>query len=569
MKRLKKAEYIDYCWKVGNQYAKDIKSGKIVANRWIKAAIDRYEKDLKNKKYHFKKEEVRKVFGFFSVLNVDQKGNQFKLMPYQCFILMNLFGFYYKNSERRKYNYALIFVSRKNGKTGFIAGLQLYFMISVPDPLCLSVGHSPDARSHTARAAATFVYQTPELIKRLQPQGPQSSKNKVVFKKEGKPGVLQSVVSTAERLDGFSTSSAVLDEIHAYNDDSLFNVIKSSTGTRFSNNENPMVTLISTAGFKPVGFCADMVTIGKRVLDGQAEDDSFFYMIYTLDDEDNGKWEDDSKWIKANPALGEILDIEYLKSEFTQAKNLTTQLPNFLTKHLNIFVNETSEWISRGVYSKVCYNADPALYKDLTGFIGLDLSATRDLTSLVVVFYDQDKDFYYVIPYFWRAKNEDKRFRKGGQDLKEWIDKGYITESSKKTIDYNQVFEKIKELNQQFYIGSITFDRYLSQLVLPQVEGLSRLDGSPINIEPFAQTAYKYSFPMTTFEKSIYDGNCSLTDNPVFQWNIDNVVLYYDTNGNIKPMKNKGKDAIDGIVSAAMAFNGALSWYNLTEESST
>jgi phage terminase large subunit-like protein len=570
MKRLSKQEYINDCWYKAGQYIVDIDNGAIVSNKWIKLAVKRYTDNCKSDDYELRKEEVDKVFGFFSVLNIDEFGLQFPILPFQCFIILNLFGLYIKGTIRRKYNYSFIFMARKNGKTQFVSALSLYNMISTPNPLCLSIGASPDARSHSARASAGLVYNTPALDKRLKPQGPQDSKNKVVFKDKRKQGALKSVVSIGERLDGYSTSQAVLDEVHSYPDDTLFNVVKSSTGSRFSNGENPLIVLISTAGFRPTGFCSDMINVGKRVMEGRLEDESFFYMIYTLDDEDNGKWGEPDLWIKANPALGtQVLDSEYLKGEYTQSRNLKTQLPNFLTKHLNIFVSETSDWIAESVYKKVCYNSDPSEYEHLTGFIGLDLSATRDLTALVVVFYDPDKEFYHVLPYFFRANNPDKRFRKGGQDLQEWINKGWIIESSKKTIDYNQVFEKIQEINNKYYIGSIVFDKYLSNLVIPRAQELHRQDGSPLVFEPFAQTSYKYSYPLSAFEKSIYDEQCSLTDNEVFQWNIDNVVLYYDTNGNCKPMKNKGKDAIDGIVAAAMAYSGALQWHNVNMENTS
>lgn len=573
--RLSKEDYVKQSWDKGYQYLEDISSGKIVSNQWIKLAVKRFQNDLDRNDLEYRSEEIYKVFRFFSVLNVDNQKTQFSLMPFQAFALMNLFGFYYKRTNRRKYNYAFLFMARKNGKTGFIAALNLYFLVAsgISNPLCLSIGSSPDARSHSAREASNFVYNTHALDSRLTPQGPKVSKNTIVFTDKKKSGSLKSVVSLSDRLDGYSTSSAILDECHTYKDDSLFNVIKSSIGRRYSAGENPLITLISTAGFLPTGFCANMIDIGKKVLEGKMKDDNFFYLIYTLDEEDGGDWrdkdstgnyEDQNIWIKSNPALGELLDIEYLRGEYAQAKNLPSQMGNFKTKHLNIFVNQTSEWIKPEDYLPVCYNSPEEDYKDLTGFIGLDLSATRDLTALSLVFYDKDKDFYHVIHHFFRANNPDKRFRAGGQDLQEWIDAGYIQECSKPTIDYDLIWQKIKEWIEKYYIGSIVFDRFLAQLVIPNVESLYRpQDGGKIKITPFSQTSYKFGFPMTMFHKSIFDRNIALSDNPCLQWMIDNVVLYYDTNGNMKPMKNKGKDAIDGVMSTTMGFAGALDWYNV------
>ena len=37
------------------------------------------------------------------------------------------------------------------------------------------------------------------------------------------------------------------------------------------------------------------------------------------------------------------------------------------------------------------------------------------------------------------------------------------------------------------------------------------------------------------------------------RWHFSNVVLYMDGNNNIKIMKNKSRDSVDGVVSLAMA----------------
>ena len=139
--RLSKDDYIKSSWNKGYQYVEDISSGTIVSNKWIKLAVKRFRNDLDRKDLEYRLEAIHKVFKFFSVLNVDSNKTQFSLMPFQSFALMNLFGFYYKGSNRRKYNYAFLFMSRKNGKTGFIAALNLYFLVAsgVSNPLCLSI----------------------------------------------------------------------------------------------------------------------------------------------------------------------------------------------------------------------------------------------------------------------------------------------------------------------------------------------------------------------------------------------------------------------------------------------
>ncbi|MFW5890582.1 MAG: terminase TerL endonuclease subunit, partial [bacterium] len=54
-------------------------------------------------------------------------------------------------------------------------------------------------------------------------------------------------------------------------------------------------------------------------------------------------------------------------------------------------------------------------------------------------------------------------------------------------------------------------------------------------------------------EKSIYENNITIQKNPVTRWNFRNVVLYRDGNDNIKIVKNKSLDSVDGVVSLSMA----------------
>ncbi len=65
-----------------------------------------------------------------------------------------------------------------------------------------------------------------------------------------------------------------------------------------------------------------------------------------------------------------------------------------------------------------------------------------------------------------------------------------------------------------------------------------------------------FNFPLKFMEKQIYDKNIFLGKNPVLRWNFRNVVLYVDGNENIKVVKNKSLDSVDGVVSLGMAFGG-------------
>ena len=544
--RLKTDEYVEECWENGREYLKSVRTGTIKTNLYLKQACERFERDLENPKLLFDEDRIERVFKFFSFLNVDKNNlyRQFSLLPYQAFIVIALFGFYWKETGKRKYRYAFLFMSRKNGKTTFASALQLYGLIGdgVINPQSLLIASSREQAQIALNYITSMVRHSPALSKRLEAQRYMirpRDKNNAAFCK--------TLASNANRLDGYNASMAILDEIHSWPDDSLFNVMKSSILAR----ENPLIFLISTAGFSLNSFCYDYVEYCKNILSQKIEDEATFALLYMLDDGDD--YEDSANWIKSNPSLGELIDLEDLVIEFEQAKHRGTQLSNFLTKHLNIFVESEQAWIPESKIQMVTLDFDP---DDLIGcecYAGLDLSSTKDLTSLVLLF--RHNKTFKVIPYFFMPKNSERLLRAGGIDLRKWIESEYIIECQTETIDYELIKETIYDLSKKYSIQAIYYDKFNSALIVP------KLQEAGIYCRTFAQTAMNFNEPLKYLEKVIYDEDIMLGNNPAMTWNMRNVVLYIDGNGNIKIVKNKSKDSVDGVVSLGMAMAGFIEYH--------
>lgn len=536
--KLTPADYANTHIQSANQYAEDVLAGRIVANKWIRLAVERYFRDLKNPEFDLNWAEVERGLKFCSLVNIklNNKYIQFQPLPYQAFILVNLLLFYFRDTDRRRYRYCFLFQARKNGKSVFAAVLGLYFLVGDKelDPQTIVLASTREQATILLDYTKSIVINSPAIHKKLI-----IMQYMIRYQNQKSRGIFKVVASNHNRLDGYSPNCGILDEIHSYPDDGLFRVIKSGILAR----KNPMVILISTAGFNLDSFCYDLVENSKNILNRTVEDESFFPMIFTLDEGDD--YNDSSNWVKANPAMGSILRMEDLQIEYQQAKNMPSQLPNFLTKNLNIFVESVKSWIDDASLRTRFVPVDESELIGRECYIGIDLSATRDLTSIVLLFEIEGK--FKVIPYFFLASNELKKLRKGGIDLTPWIEKGWITECQTSTIDYELIMGKIRELNEKFNIVGVTYDPFNSSLLVPQIEELG------IQTYKFPQTALNFNFPLKYLEKQIYDENIDLGDNKVLRWNFRNIVLYSDSNGNIKIMKNKSQDAVDGAVSLAMA----------------
>mgnify|MGYP007111734210 CR=1 FL=1 len=101
-------------FKVAKKYAADVIAGKVIASDDVINACKRFEDDLKRKDLVLKVDDpdfiitiIENIFVHKQGESIDGaplQGKPLKLEPWQIFILYNLFGFWYKGTERRKYN---------------------------------------------------------------------------------------------------------------------------------------------------------------------------------------------------------------------------------------------------------------------------------------------------------------------------------------------------------------------------------------------------------------------------------------------------------------------------------
>ena len=120
--------------------------------------------------------------------------------------------------------------------------------------------------------------------------------------------------SDSKTLDGLNVHFGCIDELHAHKTREVFDVIETGTGARTQS----LLWAITTAGSNRAGVCYEQRIYLTKVLNAvfrkhpklsggdvrgdTADDDTFFGLIYTVDDDDD--WTKPATWIKANPNYG-------------------------------------------------------------------------------------------------------------------------------------------------------------------------------------------------------------------------------------------------------------------------
>jgi phage terminase large subunit-like protein len=543
------------------QYAEDVLNEVIPASKYVKLACSRFANDLEgHDEFYFDLDSALKFVDFFSKFLKHSKGKfagqSFELLPWQEFVVANIYGWKSKETNLRRYRTAYIQVGRKNGKSTMLSGLSLA-MLDFDNEQGSEVYFCATKRDQARICfdeAARMVKSSPSLSKRIGVH----RANMHVKKTNSKAEPLS---SDKNSLDGLNAHLAVVDEYHAHPTSHVYNVLKSSMGSR----SQPLMMTITTAGFNVDGPCYHLARTCKEVLDGQKTDDSLFSMIYELDEDDD--WKDSQAWIKANPSLGHSISLEYLEQQAVQAKNYGgAEEVNFKTKHCNQWVRSSESWVSDEVWAMNNLGAvDPDPERACFG--GLDLASVSDFCSLVLVFPRGDGGYdtkrFYWLPemaiekrlykdestiYLSLRDHDDVTVTAGNVTDYDYIRKcisGYYIEDGQVKFDENCIMRK-------YNLKSIAFDRYnSSQLIINLTQ-----DG--VEMSPMGQGYVSMSAPMKEVYRLLLEGKLNHEGDPVLRWMAQNLEVSYDPAMNCKPDKSRSQDKIDGITALICAVGEAM-----------
>ncbi|VVE28358.1 terminase [Pandoraea pneumonica] len=540
-------------------YGLPVLRGEIVVGELVYLAVERHYQDLRDgakRGLTFSPGHAWKVIQFIERFFVHIKGplagRPILLDPWQKFWTAVLYGWLGPEGTRR-FTRGYEEVARKNGKSTWKGPQGAYLFMAD-----MEVGAEVYAVATTREQAMSVFKPAFDNIRRWarRSKGVKRSftihegtnQEKVAFDSS----VFKPLPANAESLDGLNPSAILFDELHAQKTPEVWDVMESALGAR----TQPLLSAITTAGFILDGVCTEIRRYLIEILRGEREDDSFFGYVYTLDADDDPF--EERNWIKANPGLGMSKRFEYMRSMARKAKALPSALTNFLTKDLNQWVNGADGWIHAATYDKGGKPFDPAILRGRKCYGGLDLSSTRDLTALALVFppdeSDPDGEWYLLVyTYCPRAKVTDQA-ADDRADYKRWEKDGWLNVTEGNVTDYTPIKNFILgEVRERYELVELAFDKWnathlaneLMEAGVPMVE-VPQMTGG---MYPGAKK----------FEELIYDYRLRHGGNAVMRWATLNVSLLFDSNGNFRPDKKKSlaRGRIDPAVATVMALSRA------------
>jgi phage terminase large subunit-like protein len=535
------------------KYINGVENGSIAACKWVKLAVKRYLDDLKTGKgrgLRFDADAAQHAIDFYKFLRHSKgefSGKPFELEPWQQFIIWNVFGWMKKSPDNgnyyRRFRTAYIEVARKNGKSTMLSGMGLYMLAADGE------GGAEVYAAATKRDQARIVHQeatrmvasSPALRKRIK----RFRDNLHVPKSSSK---FEPLGRDSNSMDGLNVHCAIVDELHAHKTRDVWDLLDTATGAR----RQPLMLAITTAGYDRSSFCYEMNTLVKRVLEGTADDDSLFGIVFSLDDGDD--YSDESCWIKANPNLGVSKNRDDLRRKLRRAKDMPSALNAFLRLELNIWTQASERWTNPEKWEACAktVNEDDLIGRACYG--GLDLSSTTDITAFVLVFPPiDDGEPYQIVSRFWIPdENMKLRSNRDGVPYLSWHQQGLIKSTPGNVIDHSAITHEIDLLAQKYDIKEIAFDRWGS------VQVSQKLQESGIEIAQFGQGYQSMSPAMKNLEVLMLSEQLAHGGNPILTWMAGNMVATQDPAGNLKPDKKRSTEKIDGMVALMMALDRSV-----------
>jgi phage terminase large subunit-like protein len=529
----------------GIAYADDVASRRIPAPKLAQAACRRFLNDyaLAESGRGFWRFDRDRAAGPILVaeglpnIKGPAAGKLIKLLPWQLWCTINLFGFVERKTELRRFRQASIWVPRGNGKSTWLAPMALYSAFGE------SEGGADAYAAAVTRDQAKIVWSTAWEMVRRSPGfrrhlGIGTSANAIFQNRTASK--FEPISSDSKGLEGLNVHFACLDEIASHRTARVYDVILTALGKRLQ----PLMVSISTATENTTGVGRQLWDYTIKVLNGVLDDDRFFGVIYEADEGDD-PWSE-ATMMKANPSWGITVVPEQVKMIAKQARQNPAQEAVYKTRHLNIWVSGNSPLFSMEHW-KLCANPelDLADFDGRSCMVGLDIANKIDLTAIVLLFWEtgDDGETHYTV--FCKAFLPAAR-RDSNPFFPEWIKAGQLIETPGETTDYNVIEAELLDACLRFDVAAVTYDPW-SATQLAQ-----RMMDKNVPMVEYPMTVAAMSEPTKGLDARIRDRRIHHDGNPVLTWCLSNVVGHFDAKDNVFPRKELPENKIDAAIATIM-----------------
>ncbi len=548
------------------EYASAVRDDEVMACQTVKQACDRFLKDLERTDfdYYYDEKYASNVCKFIEMLPTDNR-EQLKLLPFQSFIICNLFGWRAKSDKSMRYKTMLYSCARKSGKSFLIACISLVY-------LCLERGFSKQVlftagslkQAHLAFDKAKAQLRNMQAVSPAILERYKITAEKILDTETDSFAVPLATNGNTGRLDGYGADMAVMDECGNI-PSKVFEDTKKALESGMIQNPNAVLCMISTAGTTLNAF-KEECEYARKVLSGKVHNERYFALIYELDNENEAF--DEAKWEKANPILsskeiGKTMQ-EKISNDLETARQ-QGDISNVVVKNFNLWKQATTnpyltpeEWAE----TKRQHSYWPMRKKV---FIGIDLSVRNDLTSISWAVPTKNRCWFVDSFSFVGGRDIEKKERTDGFNYRQAEERleCKIVRNESGIIDYDEVYEWLQDFIRKsgLDVQGIAYDPYNANSLV------TKLEKSPWPVVPIRQGTKTLNVPTRDFCDKVRMHYVSHNDNKLLAYAANNAQVKIVNNGWLlnKSSKMSGFH-IDPMAALINAWTIGMDYYNKKEK---
>lgn len=548
-----------------------VAEGKVNAPKFVKLQVKEFLSIANNKDSRYKIDENKvRTIGELLKLLIMPKGLKANATVYDAmagfqwlFIIAIMCTVERDNSDKRRYENAILEICRKNGKTFLIAVLFiLLFFIEPKFSKFYSVAPDGSLSREIKTAIEEILRSSPAMLGKMNGKEKFKMLRDYIHCNITENRYIPLNYSTG-RLDGKLPSVFLVDETGALPNTYAIEAMRSGQLTIL----NKLGFIISTKYPTLNNPFEDEVDYAKRVLNGAVDDDKVFALLYEPDDT-KGWATNDEVLEQSNPLAIEVTEImEDLKAKRQVAIEIESKRENFITKHCNIiysgagsesFVNIAD--LQKGAVDHIDWNGREV-------FLGVDLAMTTDNCAVSMVAYDEDEGQVLLQSVAFIPEDRiDEKSKLERIPYRDFINAGNCIPCGNRTVDYGAIERYIMEIESKYGVTvmGIGYDRYNA---LSTAQKLEDAGYTMVEIKQHSSVlhpATKWVAELVAEGNLLYDKS-----NKLLEINFENSRCVYDTNMNRYVNKKKSRGKVDMVVAGINAMyllhqnymlNSALDW---------